>query len=263
MPTDKPLDNPASIKGLLVDLSGVVHQGDAAVPGSRDALVRLRDAGLPVRFVSNTSRKTCDLLYRQLHELGFDIERDQLFTAPVAARQYYQQHAMPILALVHESLRPEFDALQLTDDPAEARAVLVGDAAEGFSYTAMNLAFRALQEGAELHAIARNRYFRDGDRLSLDAGAFVAALEYASGRTAQLFGKPATAFFEQAVASLGLAADDVLMVGDDVEADVNGALDAGLQAVLVRTGKYQAGDDDRNRGSCLADLQAVTHSLLD
>jgi ribonucleotide monophosphatase NagD (HAD superfamily) len=80
----------------------------------------------------------------------------------------------------------------------------------------------------------------------LDAGAFVAALEFASQGRARVLGKPAPAFFAAALASIDCPADRAVMVGDDAEADVSGALAAGLaSAILVRSGKYQAGDEDR------------------
>ncbi|HTG49821.1 MAG TPA: HAD-IA family hydrolase, partial [Gemmatimonadales bacterium] len=91
-----------------------------------------------------------------------------------------------------------------------------------------------------LVALSRDRYFRQGERLALDAGPFVAALEYASGSTAAVAGKPSPGFFAAAVRSLGLAADrSVAMVGDDLWSDVQGAQRAGLQGWLVRTGKFR------------------------
>ncbi len=122
----------------------------------------------------------------------------------------------------------------------------VGDAGEHFTYARLNEAYRRLGAGAELLALAKNRNFKDWDgELSLDAGPFVVALEYASGRKAVLLGKPSAEFFTIAVDSLGLSPRDAVMIGDDAEADVAGAMTAGLRAVLVRTGKYQPGDEDR------------------
>jgi HAD superfamily hydrolase (TIGR01458 family) len=122
-------------------------------------------------------------------------------------------------------------------------ALVVGDAGDGFTYEALNSAFRVLMSDADFLALARNRSFMDADhQLSLDAGAFVAALEYASQKEATLLGKPAPAFYGAAVARLGVDASATVMVGDDAEADVAGALSAGIgHALLVRTGKYQAG----------------------
>ena len=90
-----------------------------------------------------------------------------------------------------------------------------------------------------------NRYFKDEDGLKLDAGPFIRAIEWAADTEAIIMGKPSPAFFEQVVASTPFSANDCLMIGDDVEADVNGAIQAGLQGCLVRTGKFQADDENR------------------
>jgi HAD superfamily hydrolase (TIGR01458 family) len=117
--------------------------------------------------------------------------------------------------------------------------VIVGDLGEGWDYGVLNSAFRRLMDGAELIALQKNRYWETSDGLSLDAGPFVASLEYATGREAEVMGKPSPAFFELALSELGISADHAAMVGDDVEADVGGAMEAGLAGILVRTGKFR------------------------
>jgi HAD superfamily hydrolase (TIGR01458 family) len=143
-------------------------------------------------------------------------------------------------ALVAEALFEDLADLVLAGTgPTEH--VLVGDLGDGFDYTRLNRAFRLLVDGAGLVALQRNRFWQEADGPSLDAGPFVAALEYASGKTATVVGKPEPAFFEAALRDLGLEAKDVAMVGDDAESDVAGAQRAGLQGIQVRTGKYRSG----------------------
>ena len=88
-----------------------------------------------------------------------------------------------------------------------------------------------------------NRYFKETDGLSIDLGAFASCLEFASGRQAIITGKPSKDFYLQAVAHIECQPEEVLMVGDDVFADVAGALEAVVQGGLVKTGKYQQGDE--------------------
>jgi HAD superfamily hydrolase (TIGR01458 family) len=102
--------------------------------------------------------------------------------------------------------------------------------------------FRRLTDGASLIAMHRNRYWMTADGLQMDAGAYVAALEYAAGVSATICGKPAQAYFEGALGSLGVMPERALMVGDDVTNDVVGAQLAGLTGVLVRTGKFRPSD---------------------
>jgi len=231
------------IRGVLLDLAGVIYDGDHTLPGAIDAVARLRAAELPLRFITNTTRKTKQALLQRLAGFGLDINEGELFTPASAARDWLRQHdAAPVL-VVHPNLESEFEGI-----PArKSRAVVVGDAGEAFDYGHLNAAFRALVDGAALIALAKNRTFKDDDgKLSLDAGAFVTALEYASGHTALVLGKPSPDFFAGALASMECRPEDAVMVGDDAEADVAGALRAGLgRAVLVRTGKYRGGDETR------------------
>ncbi len=229
------------IQGLLLDLAGVLHVGDVACPGAIEAVAAVRASGLPVRYVTNTTRKTRAVLIKRLRQFGFDVRANEVFTAPHAARAYCRRNNLRPFMLVHPDLRPDLEELE-TDAP---NAVLVADAGDAFTYAALNQAFRLLAADTPLIAVARNRYFRDGKQLSLDAGPFVAALEYAAGVEARLIGKPAPEFFIAAVTDMGLIPENVAMIGDDVEADVCGAVGAGLAGVLVRTGKYRQGDEDR------------------
>ncbi len=252
------------IRGVLLDLAGVIYEGDHALPGAVDAVARLRAGGLPLRFVTNTTRKTKQALLERLTQLGLDIKEDELFTPASAARDWLSRNdATPVL-VVHPNLESEFASV-----PAgPARAVVVGDAGEAFDYGHLNTAFRALVDGAELIALAKNRTFKDDDgKLSLDAGAFVTALEYASGQTARVLGKPSPDFFAGALASMDCRPEGAVMVGDDAEADVAGALQAGLaRALLVRTGKYRDGDETRfepHPTATVADLSAAADWILE
>jgi len=226
------------VSGILLDLGGVVYVGNEVLPGAQDALARLRGAGLPIRYITNTTRQPLSGLLAKLHGLGLDATESEVFAPARAARAYLEDQGLRPHLLVHPALVGEFDGL----DGTAGTAVVVGDAAEGFTYEALNGCFRVLAAGGDLLALAKNRTFRDADNeLSLDAGPFVAALEYASGKTARVFGKPAPDFFHAAVASLGCSPADTVMIGDDAESDVGGALDAGLMGILVRTGKYTPG----------------------
>lgn len=229
------------IKGVLLDLAGTLHVGDTPLPGAVAAVRRLKEAGVPLRFVTNTSRKTRKMLHEILCAMGFDIGIDEIFSAPLAVRRYLEEHRLRPYLLVHPNLLAEFEGL----DVADPDAVVVGDAEDDFTYRKMNEAFRLLKAGAQLLATGRTRYFQEADGLALDAGPYVAALEYAAETSAIVLGKPAAGFFEEAAAELHLRPHECIMVGDDVESDVAAALAAGLKAMMVQTGKYREGDEGR------------------
>ncbi|WP_163557970.1 TIGR01458 family HAD-type hydrolase [Halomonas sp. NO4] len=229
------------LQAVLLDISGVLHEDGVPLPGAVAAVAELQASPLALRFVTNTSRKTGATVYAELREMGFELERQQIFTAPAVIRRYLERHRLRPYLLVHESLEPEFEGLD-TRDPT---AVVLGDAEHRLDYRRLDEAFQLLQQDAPLLAVGTNRYFRQRGGLHLDAGPFVKALEYAAGIEAQVLGKPAADFFHAVLADVGVRPEEALMVGDDVEADVAAAMALGMQGTLVQTGKYRAGDETR------------------
>ncbi len=227
-----------TIKGILFDIGGVLYVGEQPVEGAVDTISMLRKE-YPLRFLTNTTRCTPQSIHNKLRKMGFDVAREELFTALDATRTYVGAQNGTLYTVLTDEADSYFADLK-SDKPD---FVVVGDAWHNFDYPRLNGAFRALMHGAGLIAAAKNRYFKDEDgELSMDAGGFITALEYAADTRAKLIGKPSPEFFHMAVASMGLEPEEVLMVGDDIESDIKGAMDAGLRAALVKTGKFQASD---------------------
>ena len=224
------------LKGLLIDLDGTLYVEGEPICGCQEALLELRSSGFLLRFVTNTTRKPRREVLLGLRRMGFEAEEAEIFTpARAAALMLRDRRCYPLVA---DSLLEDLEGMMPDDESPEY--VLVGDLGEDFAYARLNVAFRHLMAGAELLALQKNRYWRQKEGLSLDAGPFVAALEYASGKTATVVGKPEKDFFRLALEDLGLEAHEVAMVGDDPESDVDGAKSAGLKGVQVKTGKYDA-----------------------
>ncbi len=229
-----------AMKGILLDLDGVVTVGHKALPGSLEAVRLVRESGIPLRFITNTTRRPRRRIVADLAEIGLDVAEEDVFTPAAMAREVLARLAATPFLVVHPDLFEEFSDLPAGD----GEAVVVGDAGPFFTYTLLNEAYRKILHGAEFLALAKNRNFLDHDHeLSLDAGPFVTALEYASGETALVLGKPLPTFFALAVESMGCRPEEVVMIGDDAEADIGGAMAAGLEGILVRTGKYRPGQE--------------------
>jgi phospholysine phosphohistidine inorganic pyrophosphate phosphatase len=237
------------VKGLLIDLDGTLYVEGEPIRGCREALAKLRSSGILLRFVTNTTRKPRREVLRGLRHMGFEAEEAEIFTpARAAALMLHGRRCHPLVA---GPLLEDLEGMVPTDESPEY--VLVGDLGEDFTYARLDAAFRHLMDGAKLLALQRNRYWRKEGGLSLDAGPFVAALEYASGKTATVIGKPEKDFFQRALEDLNLEAWEVAMVGDDPEADVVGAKDAGLKGVQVKTGKYDAEAKDAGEADLALD----------
>jgi HAD superfamily hydrolase (TIGR01458 family) len=227
---------------ILLDIDGVLHVSGEPVPSGGAAVQALRADGHSLRFVTNNTTRAREQLAAELRALGVALEADELTTTPVAAARLLA--GKRVLALTMEAVRPDLATqVELVEENAEV--VLLGGADETdetarvFSYANLNRAFAELEAGARLVCLHRNRWWQTSGGSLLDAGAFVAGLEYAAGVEAEIVGKPAAAYFEAALAELGAAPADAVMVGDDIESDIGGAKRAGLRAVLVRTGKFR------------------------
>jgi phospholysine phosphohistidine inorganic pyrophosphate phosphatase len=231
-------DDSAAALGVLLDIDGVLYVGDEPIEGAREALAELRRLSAGVRLLTNTTSRSRADVVEHLRELDFDVALEEVLTpAAMAVRHCRERGHGPVALLVSEKLRDDLAPLQEAPAGVRVDAVILGDLGHGFTYDVLNDAFRMLMDGAELVALQHNRYWRRADGLALDVGAYSAALEYAASTEAVVVGKPAEAFFRAAMADMGI--DRALMVGDDVEADVGGAMAAGLPGVLVRTGKYR------------------------
>jgi phospholysine phosphohistidine inorganic pyrophosphate phosphatase len=224
--------------GVLLDLDGVLYVGDEPIEGAHQAFSELRELSADLRLMTNTTSLSRRAVREQLLEMGFEVSLEEVLTPAAMAERYcHERKFASVTVLVSEGLREDLAALESTAPGAHADAVVLGDLGDGFTPEVLNGVFRAMMDGAELVALQHNRYWRRADGLALDVGAYVAALEYATGREAVTVGKPARAFFMAAMADMGL--ERGVMIGDDVEADVGGAMTAGLPGVLVRTGKYR------------------------
>jgi HAD superfamily hydrolase (TIGR01458 family) len=227
---------------ILLDIDGVLHVSGDPIPGAADAVRALRAEGHQLRFVTNNTTRARAGLARELQAIGIELDEDEISTTPIAAGKLLE--GMRVLALTMSSVREDLAAhVTLVEENAEA--VLLGGADETaetdeiFAYENLNRAFAALREGARLVCLHKNRWWQTAGGPLLDAGAFVAGLEYAAQVEAEIVGKPTAAYFEAALAELDSTPSEAVMVGDDVEADIGGAKQIGMRGVLVQTGKFR------------------------
>lgn len=230
-----------ALRGLLLDLQGVLYHEGEAIPGAVAAMRALGRRGLALRYLTNTTTRPRREIVERMRRLGFDVEPEQVFAPALAAARLLRQEGVRRIHLAAPAgLAEDLAGFERVDERPEA--VVIGDLHTGFTFERLDALFRMLQGGARLVALHRNRFCRRGTELALDLGPFVAALEYAAETEALVVGKPAEPFFAGAVEDMGLERGEVVMVGDDLVADIGGALAAGLKAVQVETGKFSPHD---------------------
>jgi HAD superfamily hydrolase (TIGR01450 family) len=271
------------VRGFVLDADGVLVLRGEPLPGAVDALRGLEARGIPFRVVTNFSQVHRSSLAGWFSKHGLTVDPDRIITGTSATAAYTATTypGRPIVVLAADDARREFDGQELISGPtADAApagtvaAVVIGDGGDELSYRNLDSAFRLVRDGAELLAMHRNPWWLTDKGPTLDAGAFVVGLEFATGRPARILGKPSPVVFRQAVA--GLAADlgerlprsAFAMVGDDPKADVAAAQKVGLRGILVLSGKTTAAEaraiaaNGRRRGpdaiaATLADVVAA------
>lgn len=240
------MDSPRP-RGLLFDMDGVLYNSEEPIAGAAESLKWVADRGIPHRFVTNTTSRGRSLLVEKLSRFGIQAGMELILTPCVTAKTWLcRQRAGRVALFVPAATRAEFDGLDCLAEDAETGAdyVIIGDLGEAWDFHTLNRAFRLLQSNpdAPLIALGMTRYWQRPDGLALDVAPFVAALEHATGRRAIVLGKPAGEFFNAAAEQLQLPPAEVVMIGDDIHADIGGAQAAGLQGVMVRTGKFRPSD---------------------
>ncbi|MFC7259225.1 HAD-IIA family hydrolase [Streptomyces lutosisoli] len=240
-----------SVHAVLIDIDGVLTVSWEPLPGAVEALRRIRASGLGVALVTNTTSRTRASIAATLSGAGFPVDAEDILTAPAVTAAYLaERHPGARCTLLNSGdIAEDLAGVTLLDDTGAGTGtatdtdtvpdvVVVGGAGPEFGYAALNRAFGHLQRGARLVAMHRNLYWRTDRGLQLDSGAFLLGLERAARTEAEITGKPAPAFFETALARLGVGPGEALMVGDDIESDVLAAQRTGITGVLVKTGKY-------------------------
>jgi phospholysine phosphohistidine inorganic pyrophosphate phosphatase len=224
---------------FLIDLDGTLYTDAGAVSGGPATLARLRAGNIPFRCLTNTTTQPRSGLLGRLLQYGYDVRLEEILTPVSAAVAHCRARGLRrVLPLIPEAARADLAGLDLVSDDTPD-AALLGDLGEAWTFGLLQQAFLAVTAGAEMVALSRDRYFQRRGQLTLDAGPFVAALEYATGAVATLVGKPSAAYYQAALGSLGVSPDGAVMVGDDLWSDVQGAERAGIRAWLVRTGKFR------------------------
>ncbi|HUU45451.1 MAG TPA: TIGR01458 family HAD-type hydrolase [Acidobacteriota bacterium] len=248
----------AGITGLLLDLDGVFFVGRELLPGAVAALQYLRTGGIPFRFTTNTTTSSRTSLAEKIGALGLEIAPEEIVSAPFAAVLHLRQLGKPRCRLVvSDAIRETFAEFPESSDRPEA--IVIGDIGSRWNYDLLNELFRQIMDGAALVALHKGRYWQEPEGLRLDIGVFVAGLEYVTGKTATVIGKPSAEFYRLAVGTLARPPQEVAMLGDDILSDVGGAQRAGLKGVLVTTGKYRPETTTASGVTPDAVLESIAH----
>ncbi len=225
-----------TVSAILLDLDGVLYVGNQPLPDAARAVCSLRASGFRLAGVTNTTTQSRHAIAEKMAKMGIPLTGDQIHTPAALAMTRIGNKSARLF--IRDELRTDFSSVR--ENESQPDFVVMGDiGGEGYPPETLREIFLHIMHGAQLLALHKNRFWQKPDGLHLDLGVFVGAIEYATGRKAEILGKPSADFFHGICRNIGVDLAQTLMVGDDVESDIGGAKDAGLKTALVQTGKYR------------------------
>jgi HAD superfamily hydrolase (TIGR01458 family) len=220
---------------VLIDFDGVIKLGNKIADDAEVFFTFLRQNSIPFFLISNSTLRTSEDMIDFLKSRGLNADIPSM-TAVDATLSYVKEHYKRVSVYCRPNIKSLFSEFDTDSNP---EAVVLGDIADKWTYKTMNEIFRKVYNGADIIAMHKNRYWEpDGKTLTMDAGAFITAIEYAASKESILIGKPSPIYFNTALKDLGFDPGSIfIMIGDDLESDITAAQDIGGKGILIYTGK--------------------------
>jgi 4-nitrophenyl phosphatase len=251
MPSQK-LSALAALRGLILDMDGVLWEGDAPLPGMPEFFHFLRERGIRFLLATNNASLTTESYVKKLQQMGAAVGLDEILTSAMATTEFLKKTVRPgerAFVIGEEGLvRAVASAgLQVSDPEALDAQYVVCGMDRSLTWNKLAAATINLHHGARLIGTNADVTFPTERGIAHGNGAILAALTAASGARPTVIGKPYPAIFQMAVKKLGLSKARIAVVGDRLETDILGAKNAGLKSILVLTGVTRRTDLKKTR----------------
>jgi len=223
--------------GFLLDMDGVIYRGSRLVPGASDFITRLRNHGIPFRFLTNNSQRARRDVALKLRRLGIEASENEVFTCAMATARFLASQKPDGTAYVigEHGLAAALHRNGLTVVDDDADFVVVGEG-RTLTFEMIERGVRLVEKGARLIATNIDPNCPTDQGIRPGCGAIVAMIEKATGVQAFSVGKPSPIMMRVARKEMGLRTDEIIMVGDTMETDILGAVQMGYRSVLVLSG---------------------------
>lgn len=228
-----------NFKGILCDIDGTLIFKGKPTSAAIAAVSEIRKKGLKFLFFTNTDSKAPRSVLNMLNNYGFDVDYEEIYSPIIALKEFLNENLdKKSFFVTTKEVEKEFEEYPQVQGSEVPDFVILCDFHDDWDVMRLNEAFKYVLNGAKLIGSQGNIYYldRNGEPV-LDTGSFVNMISNASNSKAEIFGKPARQFFNQALKKLDFKAKNVFVIGDDPFSDIKGALNLGLKAVLVKTGK--------------------------
>lgn len=227
------------VDGILFDIEGVVVTSWQPVPGAAEVLADLRERGVARAFLTNTTSRTRAEIAETLTGLGMPVDAGEIVTAASLTAEYLMQTYPGRRCWVLNEGEVDADLTGIVRDDDDPEVVVLGGAGPQFSHRALSRVAELMLDGVPVVAMHRSSTWQVSDGLRIDTGVYLPGLEELTGQTVVAVGKPSMQGFLAAADLMGVDPDRMVVVGDDLHAEVIPGQRLGMAGVLVRTGKFR------------------------
>jgi len=226
-----------NIKGIIFDVDGVLEYQGKVYPKAIRTVETLREKGIVIRFLTNSTLKSRKSCAEKLRKQGFNIFDDEVITASSATAMYLKdENPRSCWVMVEREGLDEFQ--EFSQNMENPEYIVIGDNRSKFDFEHLNKALRLLLKGSALLGMQSELTDSSMGEAELNVGSWVKMLELASGVKATYIGKPSKYVFDLTLKTMGLKKDEVVMVGDRISSDVKGAKTFGIKSILIKTGEF-------------------------
>lgn len=224
-------------KGFLIDMDGVIYNGDTIIPGADTFIKALQDEGIPFLFMTNNSQRTPLDTVNKVAKMGINIKEENVYTSAIATAwflsfmkpkgtAYVLGEGGLITSLLHQGY---------TMANSNADFVVVGEG-RNFTLEMVNHAVDMILSGSKLIATNLDPSPKRPGWTNLGIKAVVAMIEEATGKKAFSVGKPSPVMMRSARKYLGLEASETIVIGDTMDTDILGGVQLGYTTILTLSG---------------------------
>ncbi len=263
------MDSLRDIHAWIIDMDGVLWEGERPLPGLIEFFQVLRERGDRLLLATNNASRTPEQYVQKLAGMGVSVAHEEVLTSAQAAALYLREkstNGARVFAIGEDGLRQAltdqgFHLCDLYD--TTARFVVCG-MDHGLSWDKLATATLNIRAGAQFIGTNPDTTLPTERGLTHGNGAILAAIHTATGVAPTIIGKPEPIMYHQSLARLRADAAHTAAVGDRLETDILGAVRAGLRSVFVLSGvsrREQLAGLDYQPTWIMKDIQAIARSL--
>jgi HAD superfamily hydrolase (TIGR01450 family) len=250
-------------KAFIIDLEGTLVSSSTLLPGSTAFIDFLNNNNIPYCIITNTVSKTVKQMEENLKNNGLNILQGH-FVNPITALNYYlsEKNIQSYYFVGPEYLK---DLISKSNFSEKTPDYIIFCDFEGINcnYESLNKIFQHIKNGSKMLATSYSNYKKKKNEYKMDTGIFVKMYEALSNEKAEIMGKPSPIICKMALTILKTDPKDTMTVGDDVLTDITGCKEIGMETILVKTGKYIKGDEEKNMPNILINnLEELVELLM-